>query len=89
MADSGKSYVPAELSGDRYRPIGGIYDSFDKAVQAMEQHFRNRHGGAGAFRIFKPAGGEGPETLVEVASMNHDPMVIRAMYKILEQPAGR
>lgn len=89
MADAGKSYVPAELTGDRYRPIGGIYDSFEKAIEATEQHFRNRHGGAGSFRVFRPEGEPGPAALVEVGSTNHDPMTIRAIYKILEQPAGR
>ena len=54
MADNGSSYVPAELTGEHYRPIGGSYDSLEKAMQAMEQHFRNKHGGAGFFQVFRP-----------------------------------
>ena len=53
MADTGGSFVPAELIGEHYRPIGGNYDSLEKAMRSMEQHFRNKHGGAGSFRVFK------------------------------------
>ncbi len=87
MADKGSAFVPVELRGEHYRPIGGHYDSFEKAVQAMEQHFRNEHGGTGKFLVFKPEAAHGAVAIIEVASTNNDPMVIRAIYKILEQPA--
>ena len=90
MADAGESFVPAELTGEHYRPIGGSYDSLEKAMQAMEQHFRNRHGGPGLFQVFKREGlAHGTTAIVEVGSTNNDPMMIRAIYKILEQRSGR
>jgi hypothetical protein len=89
MADTGSTFVPVELQGEHYRPIGGSYDSFGKAVEAMEQHFRNKHGGAGTFHVFKPEAAHGTAAVVEVSSTNNDPMVIRALYKILEQHAAR
>jgi hypothetical protein len=85
MADNGSSYVPAELTGVHYRPIGGSYDSLEKAMQAMEQHFRNKHGGAGFFQVFRPEDARASVAIIEAGSTNNDPMVIRAMYKILEQ----
>jgi hypothetical protein len=39
MAQTGSSFVPAELTGEHDRAIGGTYDSPDKAMRAMEQHF--------------------------------------------------
>jgi hypothetical protein len=89
MADTGGPFVPVELKGEHYRPIGGNYESFEKAVQAIEQHFRNKHGGAGNFLVFKPEATHGTAAVIEVASTNNDPMVIRAIYKILEQPSVR
>ena len=53
MADTETLFVPTELTGEHYRPIGGSFDSLEKAMQAMEQHFRNIHGGAGLFQVFK------------------------------------
>ena len=89
METNNRSFVPAELIGEHYRPIGGNYESIDMALQAMEQHFRNRHGGPGHFRIFKSADSPGTAAIVEAGSTNHDPMAIRAMYKILEQPRAQ
>jgi hypothetical protein len=89
MADTGSSFVPAELSGEHYRPIGGSFDSMEKAIHAMEQHFRNRHGGPGLFQVFKREDAGGTTSIVEAGSTNNDPMVIRAIYKILEQPSSR
>jgi hypothetical protein len=89
MADTGSSFVPAELTGEHYRPIGGSYDSLEKAMQAMEQHFRNRHGGPGLFRVFKPEASPGVAAIVEAGSTNNDPMAIRAIYKIIEQRPER
>jgi hypothetical protein len=89
MADTGSFFVPAELTGEHYRPIGGSYDSIEKAMQAMEQHFRNKHGGPGFFHVFKPEDARGTAAIVEAGSNNNDPMVIRAIYKILEQRSGR
>ena len=89
MPDMGSSFVPAELKGEHYRLIGGSYDSFEKAVQAMEQHFRNKHGGAGSFQVFKPEVAHGIAAVIEAGSTNNDPMAIRAIYKILEQRAGQ
>jgi hypothetical protein len=89
MADAGNSFVPAELTGEHYRPIGGSYDSLEKAMQAMEQHFRNKHGGPGQFRVFKPEAAPGVAAIVEAGSPNNDPMAIRAIYKIIEQHPGR
>jgi len=86
MASTGSTFVPAELKGEHYRTIGGSYDSFEKAVEAMEQHFRNKHGGAGSFHVFKPEAGHGIAAVIEAGSTNNDPMTIRAIYKILEQP---
>lgn len=88
MTDTGKAFVPAELQGEHYRAIGGNYDSLETALKAMEQHFRNKHGGAGKFLVFKPEAAHGTAAVIEVASTNNDPMVIRAIYKILEQPSG-
>jgi hypothetical protein len=89
MADMGRSFVPAELTGEHYRPIGGTYESQEKAMQATEQHFRNKHGGPGLFRVFKADDEHGVAAIVEAAPTNNDPMAIRAIYKILEQPSGR
>jgi hypothetical protein len=89
MADTGGSFVPAELTGEHYRPIGGSYDSLEKAMQAMEQHFRNKHGGPGLFRVFKSDAAPGAGAIVEAGSTNNDPMAIRAIYKIVEQRPGR
>ncbi len=88
MADTGSTFVPAELKGEHYRMIGGSYDSFEKALQAMEQHFRNKHGGAGSFHIFKPELAHGTAALIEAGSTNNDPMAIRAIYKVFEQRTG-
>ena len=88
MADTGITFVPAELKGEHYRPIGGSYDSLEKAMQAMEQHFRNKHGGVGSFHVFKPEEAHGTAAIVEAGSTNNDPMAIRAIYKILEQRTG-
>lgn len=85
MADTGSLFVPTELTGEHYRPIGGIYDSLERAMQAMEQHFRNKHGGPGLFQVYRPEGGQGAVVIVEVGSTNKDPMVVRAIYKVLEQ----
>jgi len=82
------SFVPAELKGEHYRPIGGSYDSLEKAMQAMEQHFRNKYGGAGTFHVYKPDAGLGTAAVVEAASTNNDPMAIRALYKIVERGNG-
>jgi len=89
MADTTSSFVPAELTGEHYRAIGGSYDSLEKAIEAMEQHFRNRHGGPGLFHVFKREDARGTTALVEAGSTNNDPMTIRAIYKILEQRSGR
>jgi hypothetical protein len=89
MENTGGTFVPAELIGEHYRPIGGAYESFEKAMQAMEQHFRNRHGGPGLFRVFKSADVPGTAAIVEAGSTNNDPMAIRALYKILEQRPAR
>ncbi len=89
MADVATTFVPAELSGEHYRPIGGTYDSLERAMQAMQQHFRNKHGGAGLFRIYKPENAPGTAAIVEAGSTQGDPMVIRAIYKILERPQAR
>ena len=89
MADGETSFVPAELAGEHYRPIGGSFDSLEKAMQAVEQHFRNRHGGPGSFQVFKREDARGTTSIVEAGSTNNDPMVIRAIYKILEQRSGR
>jgi len=85
MSNAAISFVPAELTGEHYRPIGGIYDSLEGAMLAMEQHFRNKHGGPGLFRVYTSQAESGKVSIVEVCSTNHDPMVIRAIYKILEQ----
>jgi hypothetical protein len=88
MADTGSSFIPAELKGEHYRPIGGNYDSLENAIQAMEQHFRNKHGGVGSFHVFKPEHVQGTAAIVEAGSTNNDPMAIRAIYKILVQPSA-
>jgi hypothetical protein len=85
MADNGNSFVPAELNGEHYRPIGGSYDSLENAIHAMEQHFRNKHGGTGLFQVFRPEDARATVAIIEAGSTNNDPMVIRAMYKILKQ----
>src|SRR6476660_7437863 len=89
MPDAESTFVPAELKGEHYRLIGGSYDSFEKAVQAMEQHFQNKHGGAGSFQVFRPDVTHGTAAVIEAGSTNNDPMAIRAIYKILEQRMGR
>ena len=90
MADTETLFVPTELTGEHYRPIGGSFDSLEKAMQAMEQHFRNIHGGAGLFQVFKREDWpQGTTSIVEAGSTNNDPMVIRAIYKILEQRPNR
>ncbi len=89
MVDTVTTFVPAELTGEHYRPIGGSYDSLEKAMQAMEQHFRNRHGGPGLFQVFRREDARGTTSIVEAGSTNNDPMVVRAIYKILEQRSGR
>ena len=89
MVDTVTSFVPAELNGEHYRPIGGSFDSLEKAMQAMEQHFRNRHGGPGLFHVFKREDEHGTTSIVEAGSTNNDPMVVRAIYKILEQRSER
>jgi hypothetical protein len=89
MADAVTSFVPAELTGEHYRPIGGSFDTLEKAMQAMEQHFRNRHGGSGSFQVFKREDAQGTTSIIEAGSTNNDPMVIRAIYKIVEQRSGR
>jgi hypothetical protein len=85
MAENGTSFVPAELAGEHYRPIGGSYDSLENAMHAMEQHFRNKHGGTGTFQVFRPENTRETAAIVEAGSTNNDPMVIRALYKILER----
>jgi hypothetical protein len=89
MAEVESLFVPAELNGEHYRAIGGSYDSFEKAIVAMEQHFRNKHGGPGLFRVFKPEDENGIAAIVEAGSTNNDPMSIRTIYKILTQPQSR
>ena len=84
MATTSSSFTAAELHGEHYRPIGQ-YDSFEKAREAMEQHFRNVHGGAGSFRTFRPEDASDPNVLVEAASLNGDAMAIRTLYKIFER----
>jgi hypothetical protein len=87
MPDTESTFVPVELKGENYRLIGGNYESFEKAVLAMKQNYRNKHGGAGKFLVFTPEAAHGTAAVIEVASTNNDPMVIRAIYKILEQPS--
>jgi hypothetical protein len=79
------TFTPAELAGDHYRPIGGSYDTAAKAMEALEQHFRNRHGGKGTFQVFKPEAPGSSAVLVEAASTEGDPMRIRALYKVNER----
>ena len=88
MSDMASIFVPAELIGERYRPIGGSYESFEKAIDSMEQHFRNRHGGPGLFRVFRSADTPGTAAIIEAGSTNNDPMAIRALYKVFEQRNG-
>jgi hypothetical protein len=88
MADVGTSFIPTELKGEHYRAIGGVYDSLERAMQAMEQHFRNRHGGGGVLQVYRPEVAGGVAAVVEVAATNQDPMTVRAVYKILVQPSG-
>lgn len=79
------TFTPAELAGEHYRPIGGSYDTAEKAMAALEQHFRNTHGGKGTFLVFKPETPGATAVLVEAASTEGDPMRIRALYKVLER----
>jgi hypothetical protein len=85
MSVGNGTFTPAELAGDHYRPIGGSYDTAAKAMEALEQHFRNTHGGRGTFQVFRPEAPGAAVALVEAASTDGDPMRIRALYKVLER----
>jgi hypothetical protein len=82
------SFTPAEWAGDHYRPIGGSYDTLALAIAAVEAHFRNRHGSGGTIHVFKP---ETPETTAAVieAGSDSDPLLVRAVYKVLAGPTTR
>lgn len=84
MSTSEESFVPAELLGDRFRPIGGSFGSLDLAVDAAKAHFRNKHGGGGAFRLYQSQGSPRKATIIEVCLDEHRPLMIQAIYKVFE-----
>jgi hypothetical protein len=83
MVEGDRSFVPAELVGDHYRPIGGSYATVEGAMEALEQHCRNKHGG-GAFQVYRPDPDRGASVIVEATSAAGDPMRVLALYKVLE-----
>ncbi len=87
MSDDRKSFVPTELVGVQYRPIGGTYDSALAAIEALGHHFNNRHGGGGSFRTYRADDSGSHATIVEAATPGDDAMAIRALYKVIERPA--
>ena len=81
-------FEPAELLGDRYHPIGGCFDSSELALQAVEAHFRNKHGGGGSLRIYESRGEGRAPLIIEAVLDDRRPMMIQAIYKLLERPTG-
>jgi hypothetical protein len=78
-----KSYVPAELVGEHYHPIGGQFTSMNEATDALERHFNNRHGGGGTFRVYRSEGSG--DAIVEAVPTDGDAMAMRAIYKVVER----
>jgi hypothetical protein len=89
MAETTTAFLPAEWVGDHFRPIGGRYDSLQHAIDAVEAHFRNRHGGTGALQVFKPETPGATAAVIEAAPHGGDPLMIKAVYKVLLVPAAR
>jgi hypothetical protein len=84
MSGPRAAFVPSEFVNGRYRPIGGSYDSLDRAVEAVKGHFRNVHGGRAATRTFHADGAAGVHVLVEVGFEANRPPATLAIYEIIE-----
>ena len=93
MADENatRGFMPAEWVNGHFRPIGGSYESLDLAVEAVDRHFRNRHGGAASPLIYRPGDAEasGVAALIEAGSVIGDPLQAKALYKVLVTPPAR
>ncbi len=85
MSDATRNFVPTELVGEHYRPIGGHYDSLQGAIDALGQHFNNRHGGGGSFHVYHADDTKDSAAIVEAASFDGDSLAIRALYKVIER----
>jgi hypothetical protein len=81
-------FVPSEFVNGHYRPIGGSYESLDRAVEAVKDHFHNVHGGRAATRTFHADGQPTGHALVEVGFEANRPVATLAIYKVVEGPVG-
>jgi hypothetical protein len=88
MATSEGAFEPAELLGDHYHSIGGSYASLDRAIAAVKDHNRNKHGGGGSFRVYTSPAAHRSPTIVEVGLDDGNPLRIQSLYKVFEGPPG-
>jgi hypothetical protein len=85
MSDGGRRFIPAELDGGHYRPIGGSYETVTAAISALERHFSNTHGGGATFLVYRPDDAPDAAVIVEAGTPGGDPLAVRALYKVLAQ----
>ena len=84
-----ETFTPAEWAGNHYRLIGGSYDTLAGAITAIEAHFRNRHGSVGMLHVFKSESAQSTAAVIEAGAEGGDPLMVRALYKVVAAPHPR